>query len=238
MLLPAGTGIITGVDADPGSVVTALHVFDMDGTLLRASTAALEISRRLDRVTEMTGLEGRYATGEIGEHDFAVAVRELWRDLTPELVSEVVDAAPWMAGIDEVCADIAARGETSMLITMSPDFFARHLHRRGIDIVHGSRFPAPPFTRAALETARQLLPADKVRHTEDVRVRLGLAPAACVAYGDSHSDAPLFAHLPHTVAVNGDAAIEGAARVVYRGDDLREAYAHGRALLGRDEPDT
>ena len=45
------------------------------------------------------------------------------------------------------------------------------------------------------------------------------------------SDVPLFAVLQNTVAVNADAALERAARVVYRGEDLREAYAHGRALL-------
>jgi hydroxymethylpyrimidine pyrophosphatase-like HAD family hydrolase len=31
--------------------VSALHVFDMDGTLLRATTASPEISRRLDQLT-------------------------------------------------------------------------------------------------------------------------------------------------------------------------------------------
>jgi hypothetical protein len=45
------------------------------------------------------------------------------------------------------------------------------------------------------------------------------------------SDLHLFAVLDNTVAVNADAALERAARVAYRGEDLREAYAHGRALL-------
>ena len=53
------------------------------------------------------------------------------------------------------------------------------------------------------------------------------------------SDVPLFAVLENTVAVNADPALERAARVAYRGDDLREAYAHGRAMLDAitsDEP--
>ena len=45
------------------------------------------------------------------------------------------------------------------------------------------------------------------------------------------SDEPLFAHLPNTVAVNADPTVEALARVAYRGEDLREAYAHGRDLL-------
>ena len=52
-----------------------------------------------------------------------------------------------------------------------------------------------------------------------------------MAYGDSLSDVPLFAELGNTVAVNADATLEAIARVVYRGDTLLDAYAHGRALL-------
>jgi phosphoserine phosphatase len=76
-----------------------------------------------------------------------------------------------------------------------------------------------------------LSPADKVRLTEAELAAQRLPRSACVAYGDSMSDLPLFAVLQNTVAVNGDAALEHAARVAYRGEDLREAYAQGRALL-------
>jgi phosphoserine phosphatase len=39
-----------------------------------------------------------------------------------------------------------------------------------------------------------------------------LPRSACVAYGDSMSDLPLFAVLENTVAVNADAALERSAR--------------------------
>lgn len=118
-----------------------------------------------------------------------------------------------------------------MLNTMSPEFFARHLHRRGLDVVHGSVYPPSPF-RGRPDHAGLLRPTDKVRLTEDERRRRGLTRATCVAYGDSASYVPLFGALEHTVAVNGDPRIEASARISCRGDDLREAYAHGRALLG------
>ena len=212
--------------------MSALHVFDMDGTLLRGTTASLEISRRLDQLDELTDLEHRFATGEITAAEFAVEVRELWADLDPARVSDIAAGAPWIGGIAEVCADITARGETSMLITMSPDFFARHLHDYGIEVVHGSRFPPLPFT-APIDPAAILTPADKVRLTDTERRARGLPAHACVAYGDSMSDELLFAHLPNTVAVNADPAVEALARIAYRGEDLREAYAHGRDLLER-----
>ena len=121
--------------------MSALHVFDMDGTLLRSSTANLQISRHLGRLDAMQELEDRFVAGAIAEPGFADELRALWHDLTPELVDRAAEGAPWIEGIDEVCTDIAARGETSMLITMSPEFFARHLHRRGVDVVRGAGGP-------------------------------------------------------------------------------------------------
>lgn len=210
--------------------VTALHVFDMDGTLLRGTTASREISRRLDRLAAIEDLERRFAAREVTDAQFAAEVHVLWSDLHAPLVDEVAGGAPWIDGIAEVCADIAARGETSVLITLSPDFFARHLHTLGVDVVHGSTFPPLPFT-APIDPSAILTPADKVRITEVERTARGLPTSACVAYGDSRSDEPLFAHLTHTVAVNADPAVEALARVAYRGGDLRVPYAHARRLL-------
>ena len=210
--------------------MTALHLFDMDGTLLRETTANLQISRRLDRLAPMQDLEDRFAAGELDEPGIASALSRLWHDLDQALVDEVAAAAPWIGGVDEVLADIAARGEASMLITMSPEFFARHLHRRGVDVVRGSVYPPLPVVDA-IDPAGLLTPRDKVRLADDERRRRGIGTDACVAYGDSVSDEPLFDHLDHTVAVNASPRIAAAASVAYRGDDLREAYAHGRALL-------
>ena len=212
--------------------MSALHIFDMDGTLLRNSTASIEISRRLGCLAPLQELERRFAAAEISSLDVAMQVRMLWHELTPDVVAAVARQAPWIEGIEEVCADIAARGEHSMLITMSPDFFANHLRGLGVDVVRASTFPPLPFT-ADVDPELILTPADKVRLAELQRSALELAHTACVAYGDSFTDVPLFAELQNTVAVNATEALEAAAAVAYRGDDLREAYAHGRALLER-----
>jgi phosphoserine phosphatase len=73
-----------------------------------------------------------------------------------------------------------------------------------------------------------------VRITDELRG--GLPLSRCVAYGDSLSDAPLFAHLTATVAVNADHHLEDLAAVGYRGGSLWEAYALGRARLGASHP--
>jgi phosphoserine phosphatase len=208
----------------------SLHVFDMDGTLLKGTTASLQIARHLGCTQEVAGLEARFAAGEIGTRGFAATVHELWRDLTPPAVADVFAASPWLNGIPQVCADIRERGERSAVITMSPDFFAQHLLELGFDDVVASRFPALPFL-GPLDPASILTPADKVRIVEEMCQRHGLSRSRCVAYGDSMSDAPLFRWLTRTVAVNADHHLAELAALSYCGNDLAGAYALGRVLL-------
>jgi phosphoserine phosphatase len=208
----------------------SLHVFDMDGTLLKGTTASVQIARYLGCAEQLAGLEARFAAGELDTRGFATAIHDLWRSLTQLVVEEVFGASPWLDGIPAVCADIRERGDRSVVITMSPDFFARHLLELGFDEVVASRFPALPF-REALDPGGILTPDDKVRIVDEVRARLGLPEGRCVAYGDSMSDAPLFRRLAKTVAVNADHHLAGLAAASYSGDDLGGAYALGRDLL-------
>ena len=56
-----------------------LHVFDMDGTLLRGTTASLQIARHLGCMEELAGLEARFAAGQIDTRGFATAIHGLWQ---------------------------------------------------------------------------------------------------------------------------------------------------------------
>lgn len=207
-----------------------LHIFDMDGTLLRGSTASLQLAEVLSDVPRIITLEAQFAAGDIDTQGFSIAIHQMWRALTTTTVKTAFAASPWLTGIREVCADIRQRGERSAVITMSPDFFANHLRDLGFDEVVASRFPPLPFT-TPLDPDGILTPADKVRVTEELRARYALAPSRCVAYGDSMSDAPLFRHLSLTVAVNADHHLAGLAAASYRGDDLSGAYDLARTLI-------
>ncbi|WP_030753067.1 HAD family phosphatase [Streptomyces griseus] len=209
-----------------------LHVFDLDGTLLRNTSAALEIAARLDCLDELRLMEAEFAAGSIDTRAFAAALYGLWRELTPAVVAEAFDAAPWIGGLAEVLADIRDRGDRAVVVTMSPDFFAGRLRGLGVDDVVASAFPPPPF-RSAFDPAGILVPEDKVTAVDRLRTALGLGRDSCVAYGDSGSDVPLFSALRHTVAVNASPALRALAAAGYEGDDLRAAYALGRELRAR-----
>ncbi|WP_329549043.1 HAD-IB family phosphatase [Streptomyces sp. NBC_01356] len=208
--------------------MSRLHVFDMDGTLLRGTTASLEIARRLGCATDLVRLEESFAAGAVDPFGFASEVCRLWRGLTPRITQEVFDRAPWIGGLHEVLADIRRRGERSVVVTLSPDFFADRLAAFGVDEVVASRFPTLPLTTAP-DPAGILAPGGKVTAVDRIRRVQGIDRNSCVAYGDSGSDIPLFRELGHTVAVNATASLRELARFHYDGDDLREAYRLARA---------
>jgi phosphoserine phosphatase len=212
--------------------MTALHVFDMDGTLLAGTTASRQIAAVHGSEEDLLSLEERFATGDIDTRQFAQAIHKLWQKLSHEQVITAFSGSPWMSNVEDVCADIHARGEASAVITMSPDFFAERLNTWGFDNVVASVFPALPFVET-IDPEKILTPRHKVQVVEGLLQRYGLDRSRCVAYGDSMSDAPLFRHLQATVAVNADQHLAGLAATEYRGHDLAEAYRLGRLHLDR-----
>ncbi|MEU7638636.1 HAD family hydrolase [Streptomyces sp. NPDC039016] len=204
--------------------MSKLHLFDMDGTLLHGSAAAVEISRQLGLDGEIAALEGAFAAGELTPAGFAQRACALWAaDLTEAQVAAAFEGAPWLVGIRDVWADIRARGERCAVISLSPGFFVERLLAWGVDTAHGSRWPAVPI-REPLEPAGILSSSAKVRITDDLCARYGLTREDCVAYGDSMSDVELFAVVPKSVAVNADHHVSDLATYAYTGRDLREAY--------------
>lgn len=210
--------------------MTVLHVFDMDGTLLRGTTASLEMARNAGLLPKLQALEDEFALGGLSTHQFAVRAAELWWTLRPPMIAEIFHASPWLDGIAEVMADIRGRGEHSIVVTMSPDFFAELLRGFGVGQVFASRFPRPPVTRHPAESDI-LTPQDKVSIVDAVRQVRGLGRGRCLAYGDSASDLPLFDVLTHTLAVNATPALRATAAAIWDGTDLRGAYQMARTMI-------
>ncbi|MFJ4949629.1 HAD family hydrolase [Streptomyces sp. NPDC088760] len=200
-----------------------LHLFDLDGTLLHGTTAPVEISRQLGLEAETVALDRAIAEGRIGPPEYAAQVYDLWADLTEAHVRAAFEAAPWLARIREVWAEIRSAGEYCAVVSLSPSFFVELLLDWGAHAAHGSRFPAVPFTQP-VDPSGALSAAAKVTITDRLCAEFGVTRADCVAYGDSSSDRELFAVVPVSVAVNADAHLTGLATHSYTGRDLWDAY--------------
>ncbi|WP_432197227.1 HAD family hydrolase [Streptomyces sp. bgisy027] len=200
-----------------------LHLFDLDGTLLRGTSAPVEISRQLGLEVEAVALDREVSAGLIGPPEYAQRVHALWADLTEIHVAAAFEGAPWMARIREVWAEIGGQGDYCAVISLSPSFFVERLTGWGAHAAYGSRFPAVPFTEP-VDPAGVLSAEAKVRIADLLCEEFGVTRAECIAYGDSQSDKALFGAVPVSVAVNADGHLAGLATHTYMGMDLWEAY--------------
>lgn len=203
--------------------MATLHLFDLDGTLLHGSSAPVEISRQLGLEAETVALDREISEGRIGPSEYATRVHALWAGLTEAHVAAAFDAAPWLARIREVWAELKRNGDYCAVVSLSPSFFVERLTDWGAHAAHGSRFPAVPFTEP-VDPAGVLSAAAKVRIADRLCAEFGVTRADCVAYGDSSSDRDLFGAVPVSVAVNADRHLAGLATHSYTGRDLWEAY--------------
>ncbi|MFJ5260633.1 HAD family hydrolase [Streptomyces sp. NPDC088387] len=200
-----------------------LHLFDMDGTLLHGSTAPMEISRQLGLEAETLLLEQEISAGLIGPPEYAARIHALWTELTDLHVTAAFEAAPWLARIRKVWAEIGEAGDYCAVISLSPSFFVERLTAWGAHAAFGSRFPAVPFA-APVDPTGVFTAATKVLVADQLCERFGVTRADCVAYGDSMSDIDLFGVVPVSVAVNADQRLAGLATHSYAGRDLWDAY--------------
>ena len=204
--------------------MTRLHLFDMDGTLIHGSAAAIELSKQIGVEAEILDLERAFADGLLEPGEFARRAHALWSALTEDHVVAAFDGAPWLEGIRETWADIRARGEHCAVISISPNFFVERLPPWGAHAAHGSPWPAVPF-REPVDPAGIHTPDSKVRIADELCAAFGVTRADCVAYGDSWSDVALFGSVPVSVAVNADHHVGDLATHAYTGRDLREAHS-------------
>jgi phosphoserine phosphatase len=204
------------------------HVFDMDGTLLHGTTAPVLVAAALGQPEALAALEERFSAGAATTVQFARALHEMWGIVEPEVARRAFEAAPLLANVREVLADIRSRDERSCLITMSPDYFAEQFLDFGFDAVFASRFPRS--ADAPLDESAILSPEDKPRLAARFCAEHGLALADAIAYGDSMSDVFLFDEVGVRVSVNGDHHIAERSDIAVEGTDLLLAYRAARAL--------
>lgn len=209
------------------AAVGCLHVFDMDGTLLR-STATIELARQMGQLEAGHEIEKMWFEEKISDTDFWLRLLYICKDATAADLDVAFQSAPWMEGIAETFADIRSLGGDVIVISQSPTFFVRGLELWGANETYGSAVELG----SPLENSATLMPGMKVAITRRALADRSLSSDDCVVYGDSSSDVELFTTFRHSVAVNPTATLAPLAATKYVGTDMREAYALGRQLIG------
>jgi phosphoserine phosphatase len=207
------------------------HIFDMDGTLVRRTSAPVLVAAALGRDDSLVELEQRLADGAATAADFARAIHQMWGVVSPEVARRAFVTAPLIENVREVLSDIRSHSEKACLITMSPDYFAEQFLGFGFDAVFASRFPRTESE--ALDETAILNPEDKPRVAAQFCAEHGVELRDAVAYGDSMSDVFLFREVGLRVSVNGDHHLAELADISVEGTDLMLAYRDAREWCDR-----
>jgi phosphoserine phosphatase len=205
------------------------HIFDMDGTLLRGTTAALLLAQVLGTQDALRLLEERFGAGKHTAVEFAQNLHEAWGVVPAAAATAAFANAPLLDNVEAVLRDIQARGERACLITLSPDYFAELLLPFGFDAVYSSTFPRD--ARIPFDPAKILTFEDKPRLARVFCDEYGLRLEEAVAYGDSISDALLFQAVGYRISVNGDHHLRELCDIEVRGNDLYDAYRAARQYI-------
>ena len=212
------------------------HIFDLDGTLLRGTTAALLLAQVLRKENALRALEERFGADKHASSEFAQHLHATWGVVPTTAAVEAFANAPLLDNIETVLRDIQARGERACLITLSLDCFAELFLPLGFDAVYSSTFPRD--ARTPFDPGKILFAEDKPRLARDFCAAYGLRLEEAVAYGDSISDAYLFEVVGYRISVNGDHHLRNLCDIEIRGNDLYEAYRAARRYIDRpDERD-
>src|SRR5947209_6247411 len=117
------------------------HIFDVDGTLLRGTTALLLLAQVLGSENALRALEEGFGAGKHTTVEFAQHLHATWGVVPAAAAAEAFANAPLLDNVEAVLSDIRARGERACLITLSADYFAELLLPLGFDAVYSSAFP-------------------------------------------------------------------------------------------------
>lgn len=221
-------------DVDRSKPGLELVLFDMDGTLVDASS--------WEMVHEHFGVSNeenwrRYRRGEMDDVAFLRSDIALWtvggREVHVDEVCGIVEKAPLMPGAKELVAGLRARGVATCILSGGLDLLARKVCLDlGIDmyVANGLRLKESGHLHG--EGILYVEVKDKARTTREILRKLGVPRSRAAAVGNSAYDVPMFRECAFGVAVNpSDDWVRRHARRVVEGKDLRPVLAH---LLGEE----
>lgn len=202
--------------------------FDMDGTLIRGTSASAFMAERLDHLEEVEELERQFAAGTLAAPQFAEAVAHRFLNYRIADVERHFEEIPLITGIAETIAALRRRGVPCVISTVSFGFYAGVLTRRfGFD---GHCGAVMQELEGVLQgcMAGYCTPEDKRAFVEQFAAQRGIAMSDVAHVGDSLSDLPLFRVVGKAIAINATPDARAAAHHALDTDNLADVLS----LLG------
>jgi len=200
-------------------------VFDLDGTLLRGTTVSLLLAQWLGREDEVLELERAFRAHEISNSVVADTSAGWLAGRTTAEAWRVLGDGPWIDGMAETFAALAAAGASLLLGTITWSFAGEMLREcHGFAAVSGTEMRADDGVLSGV-VSRYLDEHDKVRFVEEWCKQNGYSMNQVAAIGDSRSDVPLFDRAGMSIALNATPDAQAVATHVLDTENLRDVLA-------------
>jgi phosphoserine phosphatase len=197
--------------------------FDVDGTLVPATSSSAFLARFLGHRNVLVEAEAAYAAGKMSNRRVSAIDAAGWVGRSPEEVEGWLEDLPLVKGIPETLEWCQANQLAPVLATLAWSPVGSHLARRFGFLAYSGPVLEVFDGKFTGRVAQDFDEFDK-RDTALAQARaLGLPPRQCAAIGDSRSDLPLFASIGTSIAFNATQEARAAATTTVTGDDLQLA---------------
>ena len=194
--------------------------FDMDGTLIKGTTANLFFAKLMNVEKEVLDLEYKLKKGEINSDKFMVVVSEIMHQLTVDYVKRNFDSLPIIDGIDETLSFFKRIGIVPVIATTSNVLFAECFKQKyGFEHVFGTIHKISGEGRIGVGT-NVCSAKHKIHHIQELLNNHGGSLNEVIAIGDSFSDIPLFSKVGCSIAFNYDKVLEGKADLYIKSNNI------------------
>lgn len=203
-----------------------LACFDLDGTLVQATSVSQHLANRFGQNLQMAELERRYAAGEISNSVVADEQAAMYGGMPLTRVVEALDDIPCIEGIDATVAAFREQGVDSLLCTVTWSFAAEEFCRRhGFIRGSGTEIDLEPGDTLTGKVRRHFNEWDKLEFVRSHCAETGIGLENCIAIGDSRSDVPLFEAVGFSIAINATEQAREAASVTLNTESLTDVLA-------------
>ncbi len=190
-----------------------LVVSDMDGTLVRGTTALAHLGAWIGHEAVIEGLEEKLARGEVSDQEVAESYARFYGGVA---LADAVEAMSGIPSIDDIGLGVAMLRQRLVevfIATVSWSFAAPGLADLwGFSQVCGADLELDRSSGLFTgRVARHFEPEDKVAFVVEYCRRVGIGMEQVVAIGDSRSDLPLFRAVGFSVALNASSDARVAA---------------------------
>lgn len=202
-----------------------LVVSDMDGTLVRGTTALAHLGAWMGQEPVIEGLGDKLARGEVSDRQVADCHARFYRGVAVADAVGAISGIPSIGDIGLGVAMLRQRSVEAFIATVSWSFAARGLADLwGFSQVCGADLELDQSSGLFTgRISRHFAPEDKAAFVAEHCRRVGIGMEQVVAIGDSRSDLPLFRAVGFSVALNASSDARATASTAVDGPSFLAA---------------